>query len=80
MPEKLRFLAMGRLNKPVIIVLLLAFQDGRRFLMKLFFLIRNMLGIDIGIRGVVQLALYSALPAIAVAFNQGYRDSSQKGL
>lgn len=58
---------------------LLLFEDGRRLLVKLFYLIRYMFGVEVSLRGLIQIGLYSALPAFAVAFVQGSRDSSQKG-
>ncbi|THJ22201.1 MAG: hypothetical protein CAF44_006285 [Nitrospira sp. CG24D] len=60
-------------------VILLLFEDGRRFLVKIYYLTKKMFGVEVGIRGFIQLVLYSALPALAVAFAQGARDSSQKG-
>lgn len=60
-------------------VFLLIFEDGRRVLVKLFYLIRYMFGVEVGLRGLIQIGLYSALPALAVAIAQGARDSSQKG-
>lgn len=63
----------------IVLALLLVFPDGRRFLVKHLYLVRNLLGVDVGLRGVVQLGLYSALPAVAVAFAQGYRESSKRG-
>lgn len=61
------------------LIFLLLFQDGRRLLVKLFYLTRKMFGVEVGLRGLIQIGLYSALPALAVAFTQGARDSSQKG-
>ncbi|MFO0708007.1 MAG: hypothetical protein U0412_14270, partial [Nitrospira sp.] len=60
-------------------VLLLLFEDGRRFLVKLFYLTKKMFGVEVGIRGLIQLVLYSALPAFAVALTRGLGDSNQKG-
>jgi hypothetical protein len=63
----------------VALAVLLAFRDGRRTVRKLFYLTRNLLGIDVGLRGIVQLGLYSALPAVAVAFTKGFGDADRKG-
>lgn len=41
-----------------------------------YYLIKRMLGVEVGIRGLIQIFLYSALPAIAVGFVKGYGQST----
>lgn len=78
-PFRLAVLVAISIGALAVLALLLAFQDGRRTVVKLFYLARNLIGVDVGLRGVVQLGLYSALPAIGVAFTKGYGDRKQKG-
>jgi hypothetical protein len=51
-------------------------EDGRRSLIRRFYLIRKLLRVEVGLRGVLQLGLYNGLLAVAVAFTQGYRQST----
>lgn len=41
-----------------------------------FYLLKRMLGVEVGLRGIIQLAMYSALPALAVGFVKGYGQST----
>ena len=38
-----------------------------------------MLGVEVGIRGLIQIGLYTGVPAITIAFLQGFRDFDKKG-
>lgn len=77
-PFRLAVIVAISIGALAVLAVLLAFQDGRRTVVKLFYLARNLIGVDVGLRGVVQLGLYSALPAIGVAFTKGYGDPKQK--
>ena len=50
-------------------------EEGRRILVRLVHITWRMLGVEVGIRGLTQLGLYSALPAGAVSFVKGYSES-----
>lgn len=49
----------------------LLFRDGRHTLHKFYHLTKTFIGVDVGMGGLIRLALYSAVPALAVAFNKG---------
>jgi len=46
-------------------------SSGRRELIKLFYLSRSVLGVEIGVRGWMRLALIYSIPASAAAFTKG---------
>lgn len=49
----------------------LLFRDGRHTLHKFYHLTKTFIGVDVGVGGIIRLALFSAVPALAVAFNKG---------
>lgn len=57
------------------VLILACFDDGRRLLVRLFYLLRRMFGVEVGMRGLIQLGMYSALPALLVSFQQSFRQS-----
>ena len=57
-----------------LIVIGLLTPKSRATLVRIYYLFSNLLGVDLGIKGLVQLLLVSALPAAAVALNKGLSD------
>ena len=45
-------------------------------MLRWFYLLKRMLGVEVGLRGIFQLAMYSALPAVALGFVKGYGQST----
>lgn len=45
-------------------------------MIRLYYLIKRLLGVEVGLRGLIQLFLYSALPALIVGFVKGYGKST----
>ena len=45
-------------------------------MIRLYYLIKRLLGVEVGLRGLIQLFLYSALPALLVGFVKGYGKST----
>jgi len=45
-------------------------------MLRWYHLLKRMLGVEVGLRGFVQIAMSTALPAVAVGFIKGYGQST----
>ena len=57
------------------VLLLCVSVEGRRLLIRFFHITWRTIGVEVGVRGIIQLFLYSALPALGAGFVKGFSES-----